>query len=45
MTIRPGLPADETGDYISLSPNASQVAVTAVTEWTAEQDAEDEDQN
>ncbi|QFT99861.1 putative MFS-type transporter YcaD (plasmid) [Roseovarius sp. THAF8] len=42
MTVRSAPPADEAGDYVSLSPNASQVAVTAVTEWTTEQDAEDE---
>lgn len=34
---------EEAGDYVSLSPTASQVAVTAVTEWSAEHDAQSED--
>ncbi|QFT93983.1 putative MFS-type transporter YcaD [Roseovarius sp. THAF9] len=42
MTVRSAPPADEAGDYVSLSPNASQVAVTAVTEWTTEQEGENE---
>lgn len=42
MTVRSAPPADEAGDYVSLSPTASQVAVTAVAEWTTEQDGEGE---
>ncbi|QFT95462.1 putative MFS-type transporter YcaD (plasmid) [Roseovarius sp. THAF9] len=44
MTVRSAPPADEAGDYVSLSPNASQVAVTAVTEWTTEQEGEGENE-
>jgi len=42
MTVRSAPSVDEAGDYVSLSPNASQVAVTAVTEWTAEHEDEGE---
>mgnify|MGYP000173215702 CR=1 FL=1 len=42
MTVRPAPSVDEAGEYVSLSPTASQVAVTAATEWTAEQEGESE---
>ncbi|WP_336425668.1 MFS transporter [Roseovarius sp. D0-M9] len=42
MTIRSAPSVDEAGDYVSLVPTASQVAVTAVTEWTTEQDEKGE---
>ncbi|KUF10814.1 MFS transporter [Pseudoponticoccus marisrubri] len=42
MTVRSAPPSGEASDYVSLSPTASQVAVTAVTEWTSEQESEDE---
>jgi len=42
MTVRSAISVEDAGDYVSLSPTASPFAVTAVTEWTTEQDGESE---
>lgn len=42
MTVRSAISVEDAGDYVSLSPTASPFAVTAVTEWSTEQDGEGE---
>ena len=41
MTRRPGVPVDETGAYLGVTPTGSPVALAAAQEWYADQAAED----